>query len=71
MIYKIIEKTYSVEIFNIIPKIIEKVFSDISDDDKLNYPMAYLSYIYLYIFCIDSNYGKVILNDAKKFYAEI
>lgn len=67
-IYSVMENVYSVEYIYIIPDIIKKIFNKIDDNIKLKYSIAYITYIYSYIFCIDSIKGIHMFDEAKLFF---
>lgn len=67
-IYNVIENVYSVEYIYIIPDIIKNIFENMDDSTKLKFSISYITYIYSYIFCIDSVKGNFIFNEAKLFF---
>lgn len=65
-IFEIMNYINPVDIFNIIPKVAEKIFLRMNEEDIVEYPVVYLAYIYSYIICVNVERGKSYLSDFKK-----
>lgn len=69
-ILNIIEQNLDYKLIIKVPKIIVNVFSEISLNKKLEYPLAYLLFIHFYILNVDKQEGKKMLYEIKAIYTE-
>ncbi|MBE6023378.1 MAG: hypothetical protein E7231_09115 [Cellulosilyticum sp.] len=69
-ILEIMSETRAVEYIDIAPKLMVTIFSHISLEKKLSYPMGYLTFIHSYLWSSQSNTAKKMLEEAKSYYLE-
>ena len=69
-IMDLIERNYTIKLTNLWGKIINSVFKELSMEEKIARPIAYLTYIFFYIIYEDSKIGKNLLYEAKMIYEE-
>lgn len=69
-IMDLIERNYTIKLTNLWGKIINSVFKELSMEEKIARPIAYLTYIFFYIIYEDSKSGKNLLYEAKIIYEE-
>lgn len=67
-ILDLIERNYTINLTNLWGKIINSVFEELSFEEKIARPIAYLTYLFFYIVYEDSIEGKKLLQEAKVFY---
>lgn len=67
-IMDLIERNYTIKLTNLWGKIINSVFEELSMEEKIARPIAYLTYIFFYIIYEDSKIGKNLLYEAEIIY---
>lgn len=67
-ILDLIERNYTINLTNLWGKIINSVFEELSFEEKIKRPIAYLTYLFFYIVYEDSITGKKLLSEAKVIY---
>ncbi len=69
-ILKIMNKPYGIQLVNQAPSLILSIFEEMSEEEKYNYPMAYLIFIYSYAIYIDWHKGEELFLKVKRNYQE-
>ncbi|OOM16188.1 helix-turn-helix transcriptional regulator [Clostridium saccharobutylicum] len=64
----LIERNYTIDLTNLWQRIINSVFEELNIDEKINRPIAYLTYIFFYILYGNAVSGRKLLYEAKSIY---
>ncbi|WP_160692954.1 LuxR C-terminal-related transcriptional regulator [Clostridium sp. C2-6-12] len=67
-ILDLIERNYTINLTRLWGRIINSVFKELSFEEKIARPIAYLTYLFFYIVYEDAMIGKELLNQVKEIY---
>lgn len=67
-ILDLIERNYTISLTNLWGRIINSVFEELSFEEKISRPIAYLTYLFFYIIYEDAIIGEKLLDEVKEIY---